>query len=67
VLGALVLWVCWYGFNISGSRNITQDSYAAPTAARIVVCTTLSAASAGFTACFLDKLLGACPPYNALL
>lgn len=59
MLGALVLWVCWYGFNISGSRNLTRDAYAAPTAARIVVTTTLSSASAGFTACFLDKFLGA--------
>ena len=60
VLGTLVLWVSWYGFNVGGSGQIVpRPGHPFPSiAARVTVTTTLCSSAAGLSACTLDKLLG---------
>ncbi len=57
VLGTFILWVGWYGFNPGSTLGLTPTGYARD-AARVVVCTTISAAAGGITVILLEKLLG---------
>jgi len=55
VLGTLILWMGWYGFNPGSTRGIIADGSGA-IMARAAMCTTLSAAGGGITCVFLDRL-----------
>jgi len=54
VLGTLILWMGWYGFNPGSTGGITTDGRGA-VMARAAMCTTLSAATGGITCVFLDR------------
>ena len=56
VLGTLILWVCWYGFNPGSTLAISGDE--GKTAARACVTTTLAGAGGGITVILLDKSIG---------
>lgn len=56
VLGTLILWVCWYGFNPGSTLAISGDK--GKTAARACVTTTLAGAGGGITVILLDKSIG---------
>jgi len=57
VMGTFILWLGWYGFNPGSTLGISAPNYARD-AARVVVTTTLGAASGGITVVLLDKMLG---------
>jgi len=54
VLGTLILWMGWYGFNPGSTHGITADG-SGTIMARAAMCTTLSAAAGGITCVFLDR------------
>jgi len=55
VLGTLILWMGWYGFNPGSTLGITTDGYGT-IMARCAMCTTLSAAAGGLTCVFFDRI-----------
>merc|ERR1719454_1941566 len=57
VMGTFILWLGWYGFNPGSTLGLSATNYARD-AARVVVTTTISAATGGVTVCILEKLLG---------
>jgi len=57
VMGTMILWLGWYGFNPGSTLGLSAPNYARD-AARVVVTTTISAATGGVTVCMLEKLLG---------
>jgi len=57
VMGTFILWLGWYGFNPGSTLGLSPDGYA-KAAARVVVTTTLSAATGGCTVILLEKFLG---------
>jgi len=57
VMGTFILWLGWYGFNPGSTLGIQPAGYSM-TAARAVVCTTISAAAGGVMVITLEKLLG---------
>ena len=56
VLGTLILWMGWYGFNPGSTLGITADGKGT-IVARAAMCTTLSAAAGGLTCVFFDRIL----------
>ena len=57
VMGTFILWLGWYGFNPGSTLGLSATNYTRD-AARVVVTTTLAAATGGVTVCLLEKLLG---------
>jgi len=57
VMGTFILWLGWYGFNPGSTLGLAPSNYARD-AARVVVTTTLSAATGGVTVILLEKLCG---------
>jgi len=57
VMGTMILWLGWYGFNPGSTLGLSATNYARD-AARVVVTTTISAATGGVTVCMLEKMLG---------
>merc|ERR1740138_1131174 len=57
VMGTFILWLGWYGFNPGSTLGLSAPNYARD-AARVVVTTTISAATGGLTVVILEKLLG---------
>ena len=57
ILGTFILWLGWYGFNAGSTLGLSGINYTRD-AARIMVTTTLSAASGGLTSFIIDKYLG---------
>jgi Amt family ammonium transporter len=56
VMGTFILWLGWYGFNPGSTLGLSATNYARD-AARVVVTTTISAATGGLTVVLLEKLL----------
>eukprot|EP00617_Octactis_speculum_P022457 CAMPEP_0185751326 /NCGR_PEP_ID=MMETSP1174-20130828/10090_1 /TAXON_ID=35687 /ORGANISM="Dictyocha speculum, Strain CCMP1381" /LENGTH=500 /DNA_ID=CAMNT_0028428245 /DNA_START=70 /DNA_END=1572 /DNA_ORIENTATION=+ len=54
VLGTMILWFGWYGFNPGSTLGITASGYA-HVAMKTATTTTLSAAASGITSCLLAK------------
>ena len=57
VMGTFMLWLGWYGFNPGSTLSLSAPNYARD-AARVVVTTTIGAATGGVTVCLLEKLFG---------
>ena len=57
VMGTLILWLGWYGFNPGSTLGLAPQNYARD-AARVVVTTTIAAGTGGVTVVILEKLLG---------
>jgi len=55
VLGTMILWMGWYGFNPGSTLGITTDGNGT-IMARCAMCTTLSAAAGGLTCVFFDRI-----------
>ena len=55
VLGTFILWVGWYGFNPGSTLGLNGYGQ---TMGRVILTTTLAAASGGLTVVALEKLLG---------
>ena len=56
VLGTMILWLGWYGFNAGSTLSITGSS--ASTAARVVCTTTLAASTSGMCTVVLERIRG---------
>ena len=57
VMGTFILWLGWYGFNPGSTLGLSAPNYARD-AARVVVTTTIGAATGGLTVVILEKLFG---------
>lgn len=57
VMGTMILWFGWYGFNPGSTLGISAPNYARD-AARSVMTTTIAAAAGGITVILLEKLVG---------
>ena len=53
ILGVIILWVGWYGFNAGSTLAVVGG--ASKLASKVATTTTLSAAAAGLTTTFVNK------------
>jgi len=57
VMGTFILWLGWYGFNPGSTLGLSAANYTRD-AARVVVTTTIAAATGGITVCICEKVMG---------